>query len=458
MEVSCGGMLPRRSAAARSCRLRMSAWRLLKHVARRGVFEIFAIIGIQLDQLGKEIPAERPQGRQEPVSRIQMQKVRLAPGHIGVPGSDPLFFLFGKDIGPIFPAGIQQKEAYRHPAGNLRNGLQIKARQVGYTEDRDSFRKIGGRGRGGTKGLDQGSVERGAVFGFVPGRQVTPEVCLPAGRRIAGFLARFPGRDQIGAENQVLVEKIGNFLGKLQEFQVAGIGCQIALQFFKPLGSGTLGQLPHNGEGQGPRFEKRLFGDVRQHPFENVVQKTVGERKGDVGADAVVCGERHRHPALHPAALDDDDFRRQGCAQGGANHLRQLCDQCFEAIAGDDLQAGFQNSPPLHIAALTGYRTLQEPRRCPLRAPKVPINSPALILPLSAYWTRSTRSAPSPVATVNPRCALLNADFTRSTRGDPRVWLPRSSVFPPENGWWRRGADWNRGRGCTGSGSSGTSR
>lgn len=166
--------------------------------------------------------------------------------------------------------------------------------------------------------------------------KLLPEEGLPIG--VAGGdgvvqrqgIALLPCEEPIGAESQVLVEKVGDALGELEggavglvgevgvgecEARVLGMGAQDSKN--APChGVGLIGIGFGGGEGRG----------------EEGLNKCVRSGEMEIGAEAALLGDDALEPALHTVAGDDDPFGgerivgRRGLGKGFGETVEVITD------------------------------------------------------------------------------------------------------------------------------------
>ena len=84
-----------------------------------------------------------------------------------------------QDIGPVFPAGVQEEEIDRADSCEPGKGLKVKGRQVRNAEDRDAGRQANGCDRKRVEPQQEISMKAGPMNRFLAVREVAPQFGLP---------------------------------------------------------------------------------------------------------------------------------------------------------------------------------------------------------------------------------------------------------------------------------------
>jgi hypothetical protein len=192
---------------------------LLSGVIKEGPFPEIAMA---VDQI-EEISSLGAQGGEKAVSLLQVKFFRREVNPV-LPAGYPGDFPVGKDIPPVFPAGIHEKEIHIHRPGQGGEYLDVKGGQGGYAEDGDAFRK--GRERRlplntPEKGLLQGGRVLTAPFRY----ESAPQVGLPV-----VFCTPLPTENHIGPEEEIMIEDGGDPGGQLDESDFPVRNAKIALK------------------------------------------------------------------------------------------------------------------------------------------------------------------------------------------------------------------------------------
>jgi hypothetical protein len=295
----------------------------------------------QLREPPEEIAALRSHRGQQAVARFEVKVCRgqgFHPGGFSDFFDGPSHFPVGPDVRPEFPAGIQGKEVEIQSPGQLIENFKMEARKPGDSEDGNAFRQ-GMRCRQGAPDLlEQRPPEEGRMTTSIILPDFPPEVGLP------GFLAgpvlpRLPVQHHVRAENQVLIKKVSQAAGELIAFEPRGVILQITPEACKFRIGEEGGQLSHDPPRRDLRIVSRRLPVLRQQGSEQLIQKGVGKRKADIGADALLAGQFHGKPAFHSLALDDDNLRRQGGGQRAPDAFSQGAGEKFQPVSDITFQA-----------------------------------------------------------------------------------------------------------------------
>lgn len=301
------------------------------------VLENFPLLAGQVRQPPQEVAALRAQGCQQAVSRLQEKVFR---GDRDLPRGGPEFlhgpvrFAVRADLAPELAAGIEEKEADVPVRRQRVERLEMKMREPGYAEQGDPAGHTGLRRKRVSHSFQKTLPEKGRVGMALVPPQPPPEFGLP-GFVVHAAPAAFPGDHHVGAEDEVLVEEVGDAPGKLIALDVLRVVFDVAADGCECRVVQAVGQRFHDFPLQGRRVAGGRRKGVGQDRAEHFVQEGVGEREADVGADAVAAGQFHGEPARHSRALHHDRFRGQGIGPGIPDAFGQAAGENFQPVADE---------------------------------------------------------------------------------------------------------------------------
>ena len=139
-----------------------------------------------------------------------------------------------------------------------------------------------------------------------------------------------PSKNHVGAEHQVLVERVGDFSRPVDNsLSPSSVSFEVALQRLYSGRSRQAGRSPMIRKASTSGEKGELSGRSGRRVVEDRLKKGVGKGIVAVGPDPAAPGQFHGKPALHPSALDDDDLAGPGARAGARQPPGQADRQVF---------------------------------------------------------------------------------------------------------------------------------
>ena len=182
----------------------------------------------------EEIPPQLPHRGEQAIASLQVQLLRLGSPFAGAL-QRLLLLPHRTDVAPELLAGLQEVKAHLDVAGQRGEDPQVKGRQRRDSEDGNPLRQARNRAGGLLQVLDEPGLQRRRMLLAERGADLAPQLRLPV---LVG--SRLPLPDQVGPEDQVLIEHVGDAVCQLEQLPaVAALppGSSSGLQ--SPAGPGT---------------------------------------------------------------------------------------------------------------------------------------------------------------------------------------------------------------------------
>jgi hypothetical protein len=105
-----------------------------------------------------------------------------------------------------------------------------------------------------------------------------------------------------------LVKKISDPGGKLKSLEIRMVSLEVAPETLKAFSLQTGWENLHDLPGHDFRIKRRFFAHFGDDFSKDAVNKMIGERKLEIGANPMMPGQLHGNPSFHSLALHYDDF------------------------------------------------------------------------------------------------------------------------------------------------------